>query len=126
MHPNYDLVVLPGTDAVAVDCEMVMVEGHSQSCLAWVCIVSVDTEQVLLDSKVAPPGRVTDYVTRYSGLRAKDLEHAPCFADVMERVKQIIRGKALVGHGIDNDLRAMQLRNYPSELIVDTAELDWG
>ena len=126
MHPNFDLVVQPGTTAVAVDCEMVMVEGRKHGCLAWVCLVSVDNETVLLDSKVAPPGPVTDYLTRFSGLRSKDLEGAPSFDNVRSRVLQLIEGRPLVGHGIHNDLHALHLDDFPQELIVDTAELDWG
>ena len=86
----------------------------------------MDNETVLLDSKVAPPGPVTDYLTRFSGLRSKDLEGAPSFDNVRSRVLQLIKGRPLVGHGIHNDLHALHLDDFPQELIVDTAELDWG
>ena len=108
---------------LALDCEMVLVEGGG-SALARCCIVSYD-EEVRLDSFAAPPRPVTDYLTRYSGIRAHDLEGAPAFEEVRARVAAMIDGRTIVGHGLHNDLRALQL-THPKEAVVDTASLDWG
>jgi DNA polymerase III epsilon subunit-like protein len=110
--------------AVCVDCEMVQCEGKL-SALARVCLVSVHSEEVLLDAYCAPPSRVVDYLTRYSGIRERDLLHAKPFAEVQQVVRQVIDGRPLVGHGIVNDLRALQL-DHPPFLVVDTLDLEWG
>lgn len=123
LHPNYDLVVQPGTDAVAIDCEMVQTSSGSE--LARVCVVAVGSEEVLLDTHVAPAARVKDYLTQYSGVRPKDLEGAPSFAEARALVVALVDGKALVGHGVQGDLRALKLE-HPPALLVDTLELEWG
>ena len=50
---------------------------------------------------------------------------APPFAEVQARVAAMLRGRVLIGHGVHNDLRALQL-NHPSDRTIDTAALDWG
>ena len=110
--------------AVCVDCEMVQCEGHN-SALARVCIVSVHTESVLLDEYCLPPSPVIDYLTRYSGIRAKDLVGAKPFVEVQQQVLDIVRDRPLVGHGIINDLRALKI-DHPPHLVVDTVDLEWG
>ena len=62
-------------------------------------------EEVRLDSFAAPPRPVTDYLTRYSGIRAHDLEGAPAFEEVRARVAAMIDGRTInrswhVGHGL--------------------------
>jgi interferon-stimulated exonuclease-like 2 len=58
---------------VGLDCEMVGIgpEGK-QSALARCCLVSFEGE-VLYDEYVRPPGYVTDFRTKYSGIRKSDL-----------------------------------------------------
>ena len=61
------------TKFVAIDCEMVGVgERGERSALARVSVVNF-FGQVLLDSFVKPQERVTDYRTKWSGVRPKDL-----------------------------------------------------
>lgn len=58
---------------VGLDCEMVGIgpEG-TQSALARCCLVDYDGN-VLYDQYVRPPGFVTDFRTKYSGIRKRDL-----------------------------------------------------
>mmetsp|Transcript_2852 Transcript_2852/g.6597 ORF Transcript_2852/g.6597 Transcript_2852/m.6597 type:complete len:133 (+) Transcript_2852:47-445(+) len=58
---------------VGLDCEMVGIgpEGK-QSALARCCLVGFDGG-VLYDEYVRPPGFVTDFRTKYSGIRKSDL-----------------------------------------------------
>ena len=109
-------------NAVAIDCEMVQTE-LCNSALARVCAVSWD-EQCILDTYVDPGAPVTDYLTRYSGIRARDLEGAPPFGEVRSKVAKLLEGRIVIGHGVHNDLKALQLA-HPSSLTIDTAELDW-
>ena len=111
--------------AICVDCEMIMCEGSKQPTLARVAILDVHDESVLLDAYAASPAPVVDYLTRYSGIRAKDLEGAPPFDEVRRKVVELVNGRPLVGHGISSDLRALRLE-HPPELVVDTQDLEWG
>ena len=136
-------------DAIAIDCEMVLC--NKTSCLAHVCAVAVANEEVLLNSYCAPPspvttqrleswkhpclslilrspshGQVTDYLTRYSGVRAKDLEGAPPFQQIKDAVAALCKGRILVGHGLHNDLRALQLVHPPSLQLDTLIDCDWG
>ena len=105
------------SNAVVVDCEMVEVEGR-KSALARVSLVAFD-ESVLYDSHVAPSTRVVDYRTRWSGVRPADLEGAPAFSVVQGTVARLVHGRVLIGHGIQNDLRALQLA-HPPACVLDT------
>lgn len=61
------------TPLVALDCEMVGVgPGGVRSALARVAVVNAEGN-VLLDVFVRPKEAVTDYRTKFSGVRAADL-----------------------------------------------------
>ncbi|PWN97670.1 hypothetical protein FA09DRAFT_339164 [Tilletiopsis washingtonensis] len=109
----------PGT-YLAIDCEMVGVGPlGSESMLARVSLVNWHGH-VVLDTFVRPLEKVTDYRTWVSGVRASDLKGAPTFADVQARVAALIKGRVLVGHAIQNDLKALLL-SHPRPLVRDTA-----
>ena len=58
---------------VGLDCEMVGIGPNgTQSALARCCMVDFDGN-VIYDEFVRPPGFVTDFRTKYSGVRKKDL-----------------------------------------------------
>lgn len=105
---------------VAIDCEMVGVgKNRSRSILARVAIVD-EYGTCLFDSYVRPTEPITDYRTRWSGIRASDLVGAPSFDTVRQRVVQLIRGRILIGHAIFNDLNVLNI-THPPALIRDTA-----
>ncbi|KAJ1600973.1 hypothetical protein NDA14_005539 [Ustilago hordei] len=105
---------------LAIDCEMVGVgEKGCQSLLARVSIVNFHGVTIL-DRFVRPQEKVTDYRTWVSGVRASDLKNAPSFSEVQGEVAKLIKGKVLVGHAIQNDLKAL-LVSHPRALIRDTA-----
>ncbi|GAX14452.1 hypothetical protein FisN_11Hu087 [Fistulifera solaris] len=105
------------TSYVAMDCEMV-----STTCgLEVARVVLVDWKgRTVLDTFVKPTYPVTDYLTFISGIVEADLKEAPGFADVRNDVRNAIYGKILVGHGLENDLAALQLQ-HPWWLTRDTA-----
>jgi len=105
---------------VAVDCEMVGVGPRgSRSVLARVSIVNWHGH-VVLDRFVKPKELVTDYRTWVSGVRARDLRDAPSFETVQKEVADLFRGRVVVGHAVDNDLKALLL-SHPRALLRDTA-----
>lgn len=105
---------------LAIDCEMVGVgDKGSESILARVSIVNFHGATIY-DQFVRPQEKVTDYRTWVSGVRPKDLKGAPSFSQVQGEVANLIKGKVLVGHAIQNDLKALLL-SHPKVLIRDTA-----
>ena len=68
-----------------------------------VCVVN-QAGNVLLDEHVAQKERVTDYRTRFSGIRPSDLADAPSLEEVQARVAAMFKGRIVVGHSITNDL----------------------
>lgn len=105
------------TDEIALDCEMVECYHH-KSVLARVSIVNL-FGHTLLDRYVAPPSKVTDYRTRYSGIRRKDLDNASDFDTVQQEVSNIIKGRIVVGHAVHNDFSVLKI-NHPQDKIRDT------
>jgi DNA polymerase III epsilon subunit-like protein len=108
-------------DIIGMDCEMVGVgEDGEESKLARVSIVN-HTGEVLLDSFVAVAEPVTDYRTEFSGVRQEDLEGAPDFETVRNKVKDLLTGKILVGHGLDHDMDVLSLYLTPDK-VRDTSK----
>ncbi|KZO92237.1 ribonuclease H-like protein [Calocera viscosa TUFC12733] len=90
---------------IALDCEMVGVgpEGR-QSSLARVSVVNYHGA-VLVDKFVRQVERVTDYRTKWSGIRPRDLEKAEVFKDVQAEVAKLMEGRVVVGHALSNDMQ---------------------
>jgi hypothetical protein len=125
---------------VSLDCEMVGGGPHKRKNLLARCAVLDEAGQlpkssthpcvppltfaaagnVILDEYVTPDEAVTDYRTKWSGIRPRDLIGAPSFREVRQRVAAAVRGRILVGHAIDNDLRVLRLP-HPPALIRDTS-----
>ena len=108
------------TRVLALDCEMVGVGSDGdQSMLARVSIVNA-TGVVVYDSFVAPTEKVTDYRTKWSGVRSSNLRSAPRFNDVQLHVSSLVRGRILVGHGLQHDLQVLGI-DHPSRDVRDTS-----
>lgn len=107
---------------VAVDCEMVGVGvAGKQSALARVSLVDWDGS-VVLDTFVKVPGKVTDFRTWVSGVKAKHLKSDAAMEvnQCRQKVAHLLKNKILVGHALKNDLDALMLQ-HPKEQIRDTA-----
>jgi DNA polymerase III epsilon subunit-like protein len=106
---------------VSIDCEMVGVGPNGRkSALARVSIVDWNLELVF-DTYVQVMDRVTDYRTHVSGIRKKHLKGAMNFRLCRERVEALLRGKILVGHGLENDFAALRYI-HPEEMVRDTSQ----
>ena len=108
------------TRVLAVDCEMVGVgRDGDKSALARVSVVNA-AGAVVYDSFVSPGENVTDYRTKWSGVRPANLRGAPGADDVRSAVATLLRGRLLVGHAIQNDLDALGI-THPSTHVRDTS-----
>lgn len=109
---------------VALDCEMVGVGPLGKiSVLGRVSVVDYYGCS-LFDSFVRVEERVTDYRTHVSGVTEDDLKgpHSRDFGTVRKIVKQLLRNKIIVGHGLENDLRALKFeQDHPWYNIRDSA-----
>jgi len=108
---------------VAVDCEMVGVGEDGQfSSLARVCIVDY-YGSIVLDLYVKQRQEVTNYRTFVSGITEEHLtsDHAVDFEECRERVQRILNDKILVGHGLKNDLSALNI-SHPWYQVRDTTK----
>jgi len=65
----------------------------------------------VFDKHMKPNDAVSDFRTFVSGITAEDLEEAPPFDEVVQEVKEALQDKILVGHGLDNDLRALGIEH---------------
>ena len=107
-------------ECVAIDCEMVGVGPKGRrSVAARVAIVDANGT-CLLDTFMRPREPVTQYRTRWSGIRPENLARAPSIKSVRRRVLRLINGKILVGHAIHNDLKALNIQHDRAQLR-DTA-----
>jgi RNA exonuclease 4 len=111
------------TPVVAMDCEMVGVgTDGTESVLARCSIVNAHGV-CLYDKYVQPQEQVTDYRTHVSGIKPSHLNPntAVKFSVCQREVHEIINGRILVGHGLNNDLQVLLL-THPKWLIRDTTK----
>jgi len=110
---------------IALDAEMVGIGPHGMiSRLARICLVNYDGKTIY-DTLVKVDESVTDYRTFVSGITAEDLESEAAlpFIEVHEQVSSLIRNKIILGHGLKNDLRVLEL-HHPWYDVRDTAKYE--
>jgi len=111
-------------DAVALDCEMIQLRGGRQA-LARCSVVNWHGAALFDEYVHTCSSNVDDYLTWVSGILPQHLEKAPTFEQVQARAGEILNGRVLIGHAVENDLKALKLA-HPAELTIDTQQLDWG
>lgn len=105
-------------NAVAMDCEMVGVgEDGKTSALAHIAIVDINGN-ILMNQYVIPRGgikQITNYRTEYSGITEEILERLDrktkthTFNNIRRKALTILKDKTVVGHGLENDFKALEL-----------------
>ena len=103
-----------------MDCEMVGVGRDGKYyMLARVSIVN-HFGNCVYDKYVKPRQLVTDYRTKFSGIRPGDIKNGENFKIVQKEVSDMLKKKVLIGHGIRSDLHCLSL-DHPKKNIRDTS-----
>ncbi|XP_041842722.1 interferon-stimulated 20 kDa exonuclease-like 2 [Melanotaenia boesemani] len=110
------------TKYLAIDCEMVG-SGPKGSInqLARCSIVSYEGD-VVFDKFIKPSMPVTDYRTRWSGIRPRDLIKAMPYSEARKEILKLLIGKVVIGHAIHNDFKALHY-THPSVMTRDTSRI---
>ncbi|KAG7999668.1 Protein PTHB1, partial [Nibea albiflora] len=110
------------TKYLAIDCEMVG-SGPKGSInqLARCSIVSYGGD-VVYDKFIKPSMPVTDYRTRWSGIRRSDLINATPYAEARKEILRLLMGKVVIGHAIHNDFKVLSY-SHPSSQTRDTSRI---
>ncbi|GAA33779.1 rex4-related (xpmc2) protein, partial [Clonorchis sinensis] len=124
LSPVSNEAPLDARTPVAIDCEMVGVGPEARNALGRVSVVSY-TGAVLYDVMVRPEEKITDFRTRWSGIRPFDMRRSIPFACAQEQVERIIRDRIVVGHMVHNDFNVLKLK-HPCWLIRDTAKAPYA
>jgi len=100
-----------------LDCEMVYTAMGLE--LGKVTVVGIDG-RLVYESLVLPDNYIVDYNTRFSGITSKDLEKGQ--KKNLKEVQNDLMGfinadTVLIGHGLENDLRALKLIH---SVVIDT------
>ncbi|TWW79797.1 interferon-stimulated 20 kDa exonuclease-like 2 [Takifugu flavidus] len=107
---------------LAIDCEMVGTGPKgSVSQLGRCSLVSYDGD-VVYDKFIKPPVPVTDYRTRWSGIRPRDLANATPFPVARKEILKLLMGKVVIGHAIHNDFKVLSY-SHPAALTRDTMRI---
>ena len=105
----------------ALRCGIVQVgPSAADTAVGRVTLVNWDNE-IVVDTFVKVPPPITDYRTEVTGITADLLDRGACSLDsVRKKVGTLIRGKILIGHGLEVDLAALRL-SHPLCDMRDTA-----
>ncbi|KAM5156682.1 interferon-stimulated 20 kDa exonuclease-like 2 isoform 1-T2 [Mantella aurantiaca] len=112
----------PSYKIVAIDCEMVGTGPKgSISALARCSVIGYHGD-VVYDKYVRPANPVTDYRTKWSGIRREHLVNAIPFVTAQKEILKILHGKIVIGHAIQNDYKALGYF-HPKEMTRDTSKI---
>ncbi|XP_034409129.1 interferon-stimulated 20 kDa exonuclease-like 2 isoform X2 [Cyclopterus lumpus] len=110
------------TKYLALDCEMVGTGPKgSISQLARCSLVSYEGD-VVYDKFINPSMPVTDYRTRWSGIRRCDLVNAMPYVEARKEILRLLMGKVVIGHAVHNDFKVLGY-SHPAALTRDTSRI---
>uniref|UniRef100_A0A8C6XYA8 Interferon stimulated exonuclease 20 like 2 n=1 Tax=Naja naja TaxID=35670 RepID=A0A8C6XYA8_NAJNA len=119
--PDAPVVAKP-SKIVAIDCEMVGTgPGGRNSDLARCSVVGYYGD-VMYDKYIRPLSPITNYRTRWSGIRQYHMRDAVPFKLAQKEILKLLSGKVVIGHAIHNDFKALKYF-HPKSLTRDTSKI---
>uniref|UniRef100_U3FZI8 Interferon-stimulated exonuclease-like protein 2 n=2 Tax=Micrurus TaxID=8634 RepID=U3FZI8_MICFL len=119
--PDAPVVAKP-SKMVAIDCEMVGTgPGGRNSDLARCSVVGYYGD-VMYDKYIRPLSPITNYRTRWSGIRQHHMRDAVPFKLAQKEILKLLSGKVVIGHAIHNDFKALKYF-HPKSLTRDTSKI---
>ena len=106
---------------VSLDCEMVGCGSKGRISALGRCSIVNYCGEIVYDSYVKPVLPVTDYRTKWSGIRRKHLSNAMPFSEARKLIKRHLSGKYIIGHDLKNDFSALKFTPHPL-LVKDTSK----
>ena len=103
---------------VSMDCEMVA--AGNRSVLAKCSILGYDG-QVLYNEYVRPDKPISDYRTKWSGIKPHHMRGAQPFRKAVQQIKHTLEGSIIIGHDLVHDFGVIGLR-HPRTCVRDTAK----
>jgi len=102
----------------AIDCEM-CITSRNRSELTRISIVD-EENRVVYNELVKPKARITNYLTRYSGITPEMMENVTnTLEDVQEYIRETLpRDSIFVGHSLNMDLLAIKIFH---PYVIDTS-----
>ncbi|KAM4697750.1 RNA exonuclease 5 [Rhinophrynus dorsalis] len=119
VHTGCTGEVTDNSPLFGLDCEMCLTDKGKE--LTRVSLVDANGH-CIMDELVKPDNPIRNYLTRYSGITKQLLLPVTTkLKDVQDKLKKLLPPAAvLVGHSLENDLRALQMI-HPS--VIDTSLL---
>lgn len=108
------------TTVVALDCEMVGTGPGGRCSELARCSILDYHGSVLFDKYVKPSQPVTNFRTRWSGIRRHHLYNAMPFTEAREQILKILEGKVVVGHSVYHDFEVLDML-HPGHMVRDTS-----
>ncbi|XP_050431705.1 RNA exonuclease 1 homolog [Adelges cooleyi] len=101
----------------ALDCEMVNTTVGTE--MVRVTVIDHEGNEVY-ESKIKPFNPILDYKSKYSGITEESLKYCSkrLFEVQLDLLKMFNRDSILIGHSLENDLKALKIVHYN---VVDTS-----
>ena len=106
-----------------------VVSQETRHALARISIIDCDKRTVMLDDHVLPREPVVDYLTRFSGIVAQDLDPTQTIHNLISTRSAYLKlrylqdqGCIFVGHGLRQDFATVNIAVPPNQ-ILDTVEI---
>ncbi|XP_051976035.1 apoptosis-enhancing nuclease [Xyrauchen texanus] len=109
---------------VALDCEMVGTGPGGHCSEVARCSIVNYYGSVIYDKYILPQQPVTDYRTRWSGIRKHHLAQAVPFEDAQKEIINLLKGKVIIGHALYNDFFVLDIF-VPVHMVRDTCTCSW-
>ncbi|KAL7885607.1 hypothetical protein AOLI_G00059020 [Acnodon oligacanthus] len=107
---------------VAMDCEMVGTGPNGRCSELARCSILNYSGTVIYDKYILPCEPVTDYRTRWSGIREEHLKQALPYEEARKEILHVIKGKIIIGHALHNDFKVLGIA-VPRSRTRDTLSL---